>query len=247
MPLFLRAALSAAAAAALVASTSFVLRSAASTFALAGGCRPLAASSERASAVAMRLSPYHGQADRERLARQYKETRIKCRQQAPRTLKLNYDMLPPVEDIYNRRYSGNATVDPVGGRKRYTFHVLMKEGVKIAGADATKAIIYDYIKFMKFKMSCTRIEAVLKKSPIDNQAVTTLEYPMKEYGEVARGQASKDIFNKATWVEFNLYAPIAALDYIKAKFHGDNNILRLMVLGHTRSFKGVHEDNELHL
>lgn len=199
------------------------------------------------SAVAMRVSPYYSNLDKERMARMRKETRLERRRAPPVTQTLDFDKLPPIEDIYARKFTGNAETDPVGGRKRYTMTVLFKSTGGKTQQEELKKQIYDYISFMKLKMSCKEIGAKVKKSPIDGAAQITLEYPMKEYGEVPRGLQTKKQYNKAIMVEFNFFSPVSALEYIKKKMFSDNNILRLLVLGHTRTFKHPGEDNELFL
>lgn len=201
----------------------------------------------RGEAVARRVSPYYSNADRERLARARKESRLARRLPEPSSAPINYDLLPPIEDIYKRRFTGNSTIDPIGGRKRYTYYVLFKYDPRSTGQEALKQAILEYIWFMKYKMSCRNIEVQTRKSPLDQASLTTLEYPMKEYGELGRNEKEKKKYDKATMVEFNFMAPVKANEYIQKKFYKDNNILRFMVLGHTRTFKHVGEDNELHL
>jgi len=203
----------------------------------------------RGEATAMRVSPYYSNVDRERLARQRKETRLAKRTgpKTPESTPLNYDMLPAVEDIYNRQYTGNATADPPGGRKRYQWTVLFKYDPRDDRQKALQKKILEYIYFMKYRMSCTNIAAQTRKSPLDGRTFTTLEYPMKEYGEVPRGMEFKPTYDRAIMVEFELMGPPKSVDYIQKKMYADNAILRFMVLGHTRTFKHIGEDNELHL
>jgi len=218
---------------------------------------------QRGEAVAMRakrldttprkegLSPFYSTLDRERLARKRRESREEMRERKKVGLPqstLNYEMLPSVEDIYSREFSGNGTSDPIGGRKRYTIHVLYKHDPAKSGPAALKKNMLEYISFFKYRMSCRSVEARAQLSPHDlRSAVTTLEYPMKEYGEVPKGQKIKKEFQKAIWVKFDFYAPPNAIDYIKTRIYKDNAILRHMVLGHTREFHYLGEDNELHL
>jgi len=192
---------------------------------------------------------YYSNADRERLARQRSESRLARREQGlmKYTAPIDYNTLPAVEDIYNRRYSGKATEDPIGGRKRYTYYILYKEAPGVTKPDNLKKKILEFIAFLRDKMSCRDIKASLRKSPIDSMSTVSLEYPMKEYGEIPRGQKEKRKFNKAKMVEFQFYAPVSAGEYISKKIYSDIDILRFMVLGHTRTFKHVGEDNELHL
>merc|ERR1719361_891241 len=114
--------------------------------------------------------------------------------------------------------------------------------------------ILDYIYFLSQKMSCKDITAAPKtsKTMYTNDASgkgskIALEYPMREYGELPRGQSTKRKFNEAYMVQFQFTAPVQAGEYIAKRIYADNDILRFMVLGHTRSFKHVGEDNELHL
>jgi len=111
------------------------------------------------------------------------------------------DNLPAVEDLYNRTFTGNADVDPVGGRRRYTYLVLFKYAPGVAGQERLKEILKDYVRFFKNKMSCRSIKVKSMRSPINQEAVVTLEYPMKEYGSLQRGQKIKEKFTKATMIE----------------------------------------------
>lgn len=207
----------------------------------------------RGDAVARHVSPYYSNADRERLARRRNETRIQSRQdmaralQGPKTMPFDYDNLPAVEDLYNRTFTGNADVDPIGGRRRYTYLVLFKYAPGVAGQERLKEILLDYVRFFKNKMSCKNIKVKSMRSPISQEPVVTLEYPMKEYGPLQRGQKIKEKFTKASMVEIKMSAPVQAGEYIGKKFYGDNNVLRFMVLGHTRQFGHANEDNELFL
>merc|ERR1712050_440471 len=74
-----------------------------------------------------------------------------------------------------------------------------------------------------------------------------LEYPMKPYGIMDRQQTKKKTYSRATMVKFTMTAPVQAEQYIRKQIYSDPNILRLMILGHTRTFKHLGEDNELHL
>lgn len=201
------------------------------------------------SLVARRVSPYYSNEDRERLSRARRETRIAVRENKGKPsnkARVNLDKLPAIEEIYNRRFTGDGTLDPIGGRNRYTYYVMFKSSTETR-ADELKQILLEYMYFLKYKMSCRNIEVQARKSPIDTQWVTSLEYPMKEYGELKRDQKEKKMYQKAIMIEFKFYAPVDATEYIQQRFYSDNNILRFMCLSHTRSYTHVGEDNELHL
>lgn len=206
-----------------------------------------AASSQRASLLTRRASEYYNNNDRERLARKRRETRIEVRGRDWKAHKPILDMskLPSVEDIYDRKYSGDADKDPIGGRKRYTMTVMYKNSDEAAQGQRLKQVILEYMYFFKKEMSCRNIKAFPRKSPIDGNKVTTLEYEMKEYGQIPQGQQSKSKYGTATMVEFQFSAPVDAIPYISAKMYGDNNILRFQVIGHTILYKHAGEDNEL--
>jgi len=199
----------------------------------------------RASAVSMRVSPYYSNEDRDRLARRRKEMRLirKDQTQSKGEEHLNFDLLPAIEDIYNRKYSGNVTNDPIGGRKRYTFYLLFKAGTRTYNLNQQ---VNRYKSFFKNKMSCRNIEIDAKMGP-DGKLTTTLEYPMKQYGELKVGIKERPQSTTAYWVTINMMAPVGAVEYINKKFYSDENLLRVMVLGHTRTFKHLGEDNELFL
>eukprot|EP00930_Biecheleria_cincta_P005145 TRINITY_DN106064_c0_g1_i1.p1 TRINITY_DN106064_c0_g1~~TRINITY_DN106064_c0_g1_i1.p1 ORF type:complete len:264 (-),score=52.99 TRINITY_DN106064_c0_g1_i1:55-846(-) len=207
----------------------------------------LAASSQKASLLTRRATEYYNNADRERLARQRREKRIEVRSRDWKAHKPILDMskLPSVEDIYDRTYSGDADKDPIGGRKRYTMFVLFKNADEAAQGQRLKQVILEYMYFFKKEMSCRYIKAFPRKSPIDGNKVTALEYEMKEYGLLSRGQKSKNKYSTATLVEFQFMAPINAVSYIRAKMFGDSNILRFQVFCNTMAVQHTGEDNEL--
>jgi len=197
-------------------------------------------------------SPFYSTLDRERMARRRQEVRELMREKRRKATKttqtLNYEMLPSVEDIYSRQFTGNATVDPIGGRKRYTLIIFFKHDAAKSGPEAIKMQILDYIGFFKNRMSCRSVMAKSMLSPIDGRSqITSLEYPMKEYGEIPKGEKTKKVYHKAVLVKFEMFAPPDAIEYIRKRIYKDNMILRYMLLGHTRSFMDFGEDNELHL
>jgi len=209
----------------------------------------------RGNAVALRAknSIYYSNADVERLKNRRKESRQELRDwesrglMGPKIVPAEYDKLPSIDDLYNRTFSGNAAKDPIGGRKRYTYLVLFKLDPTSKGPEKLKALLVDYVRFFKTKMSCKDIKIKKKKSPIDGANVVTLEYPMKEYGPMARGQSVKQKQEKAIMFEIKITAPVQAGEYIAKKFYNDHMMLRFMVLGHTRRFGHANEDNELFL
>lgn len=152
--------------------------------------------------------------------------------------------LPALEDIYNRQFTGDADVDPIGGRKRYLYYVMFKQPA-IRNSLELKKTVAEYWYFLKKKMSCRDIQITPRKSPIDRQKITTLEYEMKEYGEIPREQKGKNKYQRAYMVEFKFKAPVTATQYIQRKLYSDNNVLRFMALSLTRSFSHAGEDNEL--
>eukprot|EP00929_Paragymnodinium_shiwhaense_P033434 TRINITY_DN18360_c0_g2_i1.p2 TRINITY_DN18360_c0_g2~~TRINITY_DN18360_c0_g2_i1.p2 ORF type:complete len:280 (+),score=103.47 TRINITY_DN18360_c0_g2_i1:153-992(+) len=211
-------------------------------------------------------SPYYSNQDRERLARQRKEARIERRKKPYKVNDLNFDKMPPINDIYSRKYGGDAEKDGPGGRKRYTLTILFKFNPQKALTPKDLKTKLDDLKiFMRTKMSCkdlvfhlgkadknmktyqTRVRPDFKSNKFASDAVMSLEYPMKEYGEVPRGLQTKPQFDKAVMVDIDFYAPVGALEYIKKRLYADNDVLRLQVLGHTRTFKHLGEDNELFL
>lgn len=196
-----------------------------------------------------RQSPFYSTGDREREYRWRQEGRERQRQQVAQgqtRSTLNYDTLPSIEDIYNRKFTGNSTIDPIGGRKRYTYYILFKDDGDLTES-LFKSTLGGYGSFLKYKMSCRDVMAKTMLSPIDGQKRVTMEYPMKEYGILPRGQSAKRLYNKATMVKLTFTGPPAAVEYLNKRIYSDNNILRFMVLGNTRTFKHRGEDNELHL
>lgn len=190
-------------------------------------------------------SPYYSNEDRERLARRRQEVREQVRaDKQSHKPDIQLDKLPAIEDVYNRQYSGNVDEDPVGGRKRYTYWVMFKRPAMRTSTDMKK-ILAEYMFFFKKKMSCRNIKITPRRSPIDGQSVVSLEYEMKEYGEIPRGQKLKNKYQQAYMIEINLAAPVTANRYIQKKFYTDNNILRFMCISQTRSFNHAGEDNEL--
>merc|ERR1740121_3394020 len=144
---------------------------------------------------------------------------------------LNYDKLPSIDDIYSRTFSGNGDTDPVGGRKRYTYYILYKYDPTEMGKAAFKESREEFIRFLKFKMSCRDIKGVLTKSPIDGAQRIRLEYPMKEYGAKIREGGSlrrKAEYDSAIMMTWNFYAPPGAVYYIDQRIYSDNSILRYM-------------------
>mmetsp|Transcript_133472 Transcript_133472/g.188561 ORF Transcript_133472/g.188561 Transcript_133472/m.188561 type:complete len:273 (-) Transcript_133472:93-911(-) len=197
-------------------------------------------------------SPYYSNEDRERLARRRQEVREQVRaDKQSHKPDIQLDKLPPIEDVYNLQYSGDVDVDPVGGRKRYTYWVMFKRPAMRTSTDMKK-ILAEYMFFFKKKMSCRNIRITPRKSPIGpndstsiRTSVVTLEYEMKEYGEIPRGQKLKNKYQQAYMIEINLAAPVTANRYIQKKFYTDNNILRFMCISQTRSFNHAGEDNVL--
>merc|ERR1712073_293010 len=124
-------------------------------------------------------SVYYSNADVERLKARRKESRQELREwerrglMGPKTVPVEYDKLPAIDDLYNRVYTGNADKDPVGGRKRYTYLVLFKVDPTAKGPEKLKQQITEYLRFFKTKMSCTNLKATKKPSPIDGEAVVT--------------------------------------------------------------------------
>mmetsp|Transcript_32477 Transcript_32477/g.39952 ORF Transcript_32477/g.39952 Transcript_32477/m.39952 type:complete len:275 (+) Transcript_32477:78-902(+) len=202
------------------------------------------------------VSPYYSNEDRERLARLRQEKREYAREFSQNASWVrqqtengnipvaDLNKLPALEDIYNRQYTGDADVDPIGGRKRYLYYVMFKQPAFRTTVDMKKAVA-EYWYFLKKKMSCRDITITPRKSPADDQIVTSLEYEMKEYGEIPRGQKFKNKYQKAYMIEFRFKAPVSATQYIQKKLYADNNVLRFMALSLTRSFTHDGEDNEL--
>lgn len=198
--------------------------------------------------IVRRVSPYYSNEDRERLAKQRQERRLALRERKGKQSHkpmVDTAKLPAIEEIYTRSYSGDADVDPIGGRKRYTYWVLFKHADTTNTPGKLKPIILEYMLFLKKKMSCRDIKVYPRKSPIDGASVTSLEYEMKEYGEIPREQKLKNKYSRATLIEFQFKAPPDAIELISRRFYSDINILRFMTMCHTRDFKHAGEDNEL--
>lgn len=196
------------------------------------------------AAVARRVSPYYSNADRERLLKRRQELRTYNREnpEPKQDTELNFDKLPSIEDVFRRKYTGNAETDPIGGRMKYTYYVMYKFPLD-PSVKAIDDLIKDFIAFLKLRMSCKDIKGVPQKK-------VQLEYPMKEYGEAPRmsqgtGKARKREYSQAVQVRYDFKAPPMANEYITARIHRDNNILRFMRLGHFRSWRQPGEDNEL--
>jgi len=163
---------------------------------------------------------------------------------------MDWSKLPPAEEIYNRKFSGNANEDPIGGRKRYTLYVLYKYDPGMPGQKAFKESRETFLKFLKFKMSCFNIRGTMTNSPIDGAKRIKLEYPMKEYGEKIRQGGSlkaKAVYDTAIMMTWDFAAPPSAINYIKQDIYSDNQVLRHMLLKNTRNFNHIGEDNEAHL
>jgi len=192
--------------------------------------------------------PYHSSKERERILRRRKMIREEdkeFRKTGGTNPTLNYDKLPAIDDLYTRQFSGNANEDPVGGRPRYTFIMMFKHDPKSFGEDSLKAAILNYINFMKTKLSCKSITAKAMLSPIDGKAITQLEYPMRQYG--AEFTTNKPVYNQAKMVQLDFVGPPAASEYLRNRMYADGNLLRFMMMKHTKSWNHVGEENELFL
>merc|ERR1711972_825874 len=149
---------------------------------------------------------------------------------------LNYDSLPAVEDVYTRLFSGNATADPPGGRRRVTWWIFFKNDPREVGNGKLEKNIKEYMRFFKFDMSCKDLKVKVDRSPIDGKQLVTMEYPMKEYGELQRGKKVRPMWNQAIMVKFDFAFPEGAQQYIERKIYNDNNVIRHMRLGHTTNW-----------
>eukprot|EP00931_Biecheleriopsis_adriatica_P118008 TRINITY_DN93482_c0_g1_i1.p1 TRINITY_DN93482_c0_g1~~TRINITY_DN93482_c0_g1_i1.p1 ORF type:complete len:291 (+),score=66.88 TRINITY_DN93482_c0_g1_i1:130-873(+) len=206
-------------------------------------------SQQELPSIVRRVSPYYSNEDRERLAKQRQERRLALKERAGSKQShkplIDMDKLPAIEEIYTRAYTGDADIDPIGGRKRYTYWVLFKHADTTNTPGKLKPIILEYMLWLKKKMSCRNIKVFPRKSPIDGNSIVQLEYEMKEYGEIPREQKLKNKYSRATLVEFQFQAPADAQELIGRRFYSDINVLRFMVMCHTRNFKHAGEDNEL--
>jgi len=196
-----------------------------------------------------KFDPFGASTNRERELRKLRESRVekkKTRGAKIVTPTLNYDVLPSIEDIYTRRFTGNSTIDAIGGRMRYTYYVLFKNDPLALGPEVMKKSILEYMFFFKYKMSCRNIKADSMKNPADGEAIVKLEYPMKQYGEwdVRTGKPRAE-YSQAKMVKFEMMSPTGAAEYIGRKFFADPNILRFRKVCHTRTWENVGEDNEL--
>ncbi|CAK0845522.1 unnamed protein product [Prorocentrum cordatum] len=163
---------------------------------------------------------------------------------------MDWDKLPPTDDIYARKFTGNADQDPIGGRKRYTLYVLYKYDPSRPGQKAFEESREKFLKFLKFKMSCFNILGTVTKSPIDGASRIKLEYPMKEYGDKVRQGGTlkaKAIYDTAVMMTWSFAAPPSTISYIKQQIYSDNAVLRHMIIKNTRNFNHVGEDNEGHM
>ncbi|CAK0841268.1 unnamed protein product [Prorocentrum cordatum] len=190
----------------------------------------------------------------QRKERMHKEALFRIAESKPRSERfhkpMNWDKLPPTDDVYARKFSGNADTDAIGGRKRYTLYVLYKYDPSAPGQQAFKESRERFAKFLKFKMSCFNVLGTQTKSPIDGANRIKLEYPMKEYGDKVRQGGSlkaKAIYDTAIMMTWNFAAPPSAISYIKQEIYSDNTVLRHMIIKNTRNFNHIGEDNEGHL
>eukprot|EP00933_Yihiella_yeosuensis_P048298 TRINITY_DN4440_c0_g1_i1.p1 TRINITY_DN4440_c0_g1~~TRINITY_DN4440_c0_g1_i1.p1 ORF type:complete len:262 (+),score=38.12 TRINITY_DN4440_c0_g1_i1:103-888(+) len=219
-------------------------------FALTGASSPGAVPASSVESLVARHAARVSNADRLALTKARQEGRDRARTgwKPAEHVPLNWDKLPAVEDLFKRKFTGNATEDPIGGRKRYTFHVLFRDDAATKGAEQLKTIILEYMGFFKYKMSCRDISAKTRNAPDGSGSpLVQLEYPMKEYGTIPRNKKRKSLYHKAKWVTFDFQAPTDAVFYIKKKLYSDNNIVRILALGHTVNFNHLGEDNEMHL
>lgn len=198
------------------------------------------------------ISPTYTNRDRERMAqfrqeqREAKRKLLGAPEEEPYVK--SFEELDPIEDIYTRTFTGNATSDPIGGRKKYTLWIMVKAGPMMKGTDAIKEFILDWLNFLKFQMSCKNAEGRSMLSPIDGSKEVNLEYPMREYGIKPRGQLKgKTIYTKAKMVELKFQAPPSAMYYIDQKIHEDNRVLKYLAVTHFRGWCHRGEDNEMML
>lgn len=190
--------------------------------------------------------------DRDRFRKRYKEYHTTHKLENRTSHKpISWDMLPSVEDVSLREFTGDAKVDPIGGRKKYSFLVMFKFLTALSAQSVNqdlKKAIDDYILFFTKKMSGRDVSATLRRDPKDRESsIVQLEYPMPEYGASTRGKVRRKQHDKATLVEFDVKLPPAAINYIRKKIYNDNRILRWTCLRHTTRFFHAGEDNELAL
>jgi len=221
-----------------------------SVFALAGSTSTGHAERAKEASLTARqvMSPWYSNTDRETLLKQRHEmyedfSKMRNKPMADQ----NWEKMPEIKDVFNRALSGDGTVDPIGGRKKYTMNILYRRGDDMNNANSLKIAILKHMWFFQKKMSGRDIKVYARKSPIDGAAITTLEYPMAQYGELPRDQKIRKTYSQATFVQFDMTIPAAALKYIEKELYSDNNVLRFRFTCHTGHFSTVGEDNELHL
>mmetsp|Transcript_12558 Transcript_12558/g.22176 ORF Transcript_12558/g.22176 Transcript_12558/m.22176 type:complete len:250 (+) Transcript_12558:104-853(+) len=196
------------------------------------------------------LSPYHTNSDREIYAKRRQQIREEMREakKNPRNKpvkKFNFDALPEIQDVYNRKFTGDGDIDPIGGRKRYTLHVIFRRGDGMNNPNNLKIAILKHMTFFKKKLSCKKVKAQVMKSPIDGSDVTVLEAQCAQYGELPREQKVRNKYEEGTYMQYELTMPAMAVPYLTDFLYKDLNLLRHAIYGHTLHFANIGEDSEL--
>merc|ERR1719167_174149 len=117
------------------------------------------------------MSPWYTNTDRETLLKQrtaqFEDLREISENHHKPIAEQNWETLPEIKDVFTRSYSGDGAVDPIGGRKKYTLHVLFRRGDDMNTANALKLAILKHMWFFRKKMSGRDIKVQARKSPID--------------------------------------------------------------------------------
>jgi len=177
--------------------------------------------------------------------------------------KPNQDKLPGMDDIYARKFSGNAAEDPIGGRKWYSLQVMYGDNPK---KDLIRRHMEKFNAYLRGKLSAKNVQvATLAPGMVETEGEPaldkpaekwTFETPMKRYGEVENrkddsGTSAKnsprETYTRGYLVRWDFQVPPAALPYMKKALYGEPTIVRFLLLGHTRKFSHEGEDNELFL
>mmetsp|Transcript_59877 Transcript_59877/g.110885 ORF Transcript_59877/g.110885 Transcript_59877/m.110885 type:complete len:271 (-) Transcript_59877:56-868(-) len=178
--------------------------------------------------------------------------------------------LPSTEDIFSRKFSGESSQDPVGGRKWYSLYM-------VYGADtlATKSLVETHVKklnlLLQGKLSAKNIEVAVITQPkgtketlpsdvdLDPKAPDLpgswlLEMPMKVYGDVEKKgtlesrtapSSPRTAHQNGYLLRWDFQLPPSAIEPLSRLLYREKTLLRFMFLKHTRQFHHVGEDNEL--
>mmetsp|Transcript_41946 Transcript_41946/g.96257 ORF Transcript_41946/g.96257 Transcript_41946/m.96257 type:complete len:287 (-) Transcript_41946:74-934(-) len=241
----------------------------------AGGVRKL----EREQRTAMQykkrsiaLKKPFNSADAERFAEIEQEWRHERRSGQAKEVVVKPDMskLPSTKDIFARKFTGESSKDPVGGRKWYSLYMVYRAD----GGELTN--VQKHIKKMNAllqgRLSAKNVEVAtmtppkgLGALPLDGELDATapvfppnswkLEMPMKVYGDVEKkgsdlssmyaAKSPRATANDGFLVRWDFQLPPSAIEQLSKILYGEKTLLRFMFLKHTRQFHHAGEDNEL--